>query len=156
MFKDTITYTDYNGDTCTETLYFNLSKPEIIKMSYSVPGGLEKKLQRILDRIENKDEDAVADMFDFFDFMMTKSYGVKSEDGKRFIKNEDVLNEFMQSEAYSVIFEKFMTDINYASKFLMAIMPSDVAEQVAQEDSYKEAMAALESNNEIIKTEVVS
>ena len=40
MLKKSITYTDLNGIKRTEDFYFNLSKPEILKMQTSVKGAL--------------------------------------------------------------------------------------------------------------------
>ena len=40
MTKETITYTDLNGVQRTEDFYFDLSKPEIVKMQASAKGCL--------------------------------------------------------------------------------------------------------------------
>lgn len=45
MTKETITYTDLNGVQRTEDFYFDLSKPEIVKMQASAQGWLRCSAQ---------------------------------------------------------------------------------------------------------------
>lgn len=146
MFTDTVTYTDYDGNERTETVYFNLSKPELIKLQYSIPGGMDKTLDRIMKRLNSGDPEVVGEMFDFFEELLTKSYGVKSDDGKRFVKSKEITEEFVQSELYSEMFMRFSSDPDYVNKFVIGIMPSDLAAEVNNNsevqkrlDAFKEA-----------------
>ena len=79
MIKKTITYTDYNGVDRTEDFYFNLSKAECIEMEMGTAGGLAEMIERI---VAAKDAPAIIRVFKE---LLLKSYGVKSDDGKRFI-----------------------------------------------------------------------
>lgn len=123
MIKKTITYTDYDGNTRTEDKYFNLSKPELIEMQASEAGGLEKKIEKI------SQEQDIAKIIELMKEIIQKSYGVKSDDGKRFIKNQEILDEFMQSEAYSELFMELATDANAASEFINGILPKGLVEE---------------------------
>jgi hypothetical protein len=69
------------------------------------------------------------DIFEAMETLILKSYGEKSVDGRYFNKSEEISNNFMNSPAYDKLFEKLTTDANYAYKFLMGIMPKDLAEQ---------------------------
>ena len=124
MIKKTITYTDYDGNERTEDFYFNLSKPELIEMQASETGGLEKKIEKI-----SKEQD-IKKIIELMKEIIKKSYGVKSDDGKRFIKNDEILDEFMQSEAYSELFMALATDADAASEFINGILPKGLAEEV--------------------------
>ncbi len=124
MIKKTISYTDYDGNERTEDFYFNLSKPELIEMQTSEAGGLEKKIEKI-----SKEQD-IKKIIELMKDIIKKSYGVKSDDGKRFIKNDEILDEFMQSEAYSELFMSLATDANAASEFINGILPKGLAEEV--------------------------
>jgi hypothetical protein len=123
MIKKTISYTDYDGNERKEDFYFNLSKPELIEMQTSEAGGLEKKIEKI-----SKEQD-VAKIIELMKDIIQKSYGVKSDDGKRFIKNQEILDEFMQSEAYSELFMELATDANAASDFINGILPKGLVEE---------------------------
>ena len=59
------------------------------------------------------------------------AYGVKSDDGKRFIKNERLREEFASSEAYSVLFMEIVTDADAAAKFINAVIPAGLIEEAA-------------------------
>lgn len=123
MFKKTITYIDYNGQERTEDFYFNLSKSEMIMLESTTPGGYAAMLQRIIDSKDN-----ISLMKTFTD-LIKMSYGVKSDDGKRFVKNEQVVDDFMNSAAFDQMFTEFFTDENSASDFAKGIMPQDLSRQ---------------------------
>ena len=61
-----------------------------------------------------------------FKELVLNAYGVKSPDGKRFIKNDELKEEFKQTEAYSMIFMELATDADAAAKFVNGIMPADL------------------------------
>ena len=123
MLKKTFTYTDYNGVERTEDHYFNLNKAEVMEMEMSTKGGLAEMIQRIIAA-----QDAPA-IIKVFKDLIRKAYGVKSADGKRFIKSEEIWAEFEQTEAYSMLFMELATDADAASKFINAIVPADLNQQ---------------------------
>jgi hypothetical protein len=124
MIKKTITYTDYNGVERTENFYFNLSKAEIMEMEMSTAGGMAESIQKIVDA---KDAPAIIRVFKD---LVLKAYGVKSDDGRRFMKSKELSEEFAQTEAYSQIFMELATDADAAAKFVNGIMPADMDKAV--------------------------
>lgn len=125
MLKKTIKYTDYNGKERVEDFYFNLSRAEIIEMEYGTKGHLTNMIQEIIDANDEPE------LIKLFKELVLKAYGVKSEDGKQFIKNDEVRTEFAQTEAYSVLFTTLATDADEAAKFVNGIIPQDVGAQSA-------------------------
>ena len=121
MINKTITYTDYNGTERTETFSFNLTKAEIAEMELGVAGGLSSMFDKII-----KANDTPS-LIKVFKDIVLKAYGVKSPDGRRFIKSEELSSEFSQTEAYSIIFMELATDADAASKFVNGIIPSDMS-----------------------------
>lgn len=128
MYKETVTYTDYNGLERTEEFCFHLTKAELIEMELGTTGGLTEKLQKII-----KSND-VPSVIKVMKDLVLKAYGEKSEDGRRFIKNDKLREEFSQTEAYSVIFMKLAMDSDAAAKFANGIIPADLADEVAKQD----------------------
>ena len=118
MLKKTITYTDYNGVERKEDFYFNLTKAEIMEMEMSVSGGLTEMINRI---VAAQDAPAIVKIFKE---LVLKAYGIKSPDGKRFIKSEELATEFAQTEAYSQLFMELATDADAASAFVNGIVPN--------------------------------
>ena len=127
MLKKTITYTDYNGAERTEDFYFNLSKAEITEMEMGVKGGLTETITRI---VAAQDSPAIIKIFKD---LILKAYGVKSPDGKRFEKSEELSTEFAQTEAYSNLFMELAFDANKAAEFINGIVPADLAKEAAKE-----------------------
>ena len=117
MLKKTITWKDYDGVQRTEDFYFNLSKPEVIELQTSFDGGLDKLIQNIVNA---QDKKAIVDIFKK---IITKSYGEKSADGKRFIKSEEISTAFTQTGAYEKLFMELAEDENKASEFINAVIP---------------------------------
>lgn len=118
MHKEIITYNDLNDVQRTEEFYFDLSKPEIVKMQASAKGGYDVQLRSIAASLDG------AKIMDFFENFIAKSYGVKSEDGRRFMKSEEISRSFMETPAYEVLFDKLVTDDKYAADFVNAVMRS--------------------------------
>lgn len=117
MLKKTIRYVDYNGAERTEDFYFNLTKAELNEMNLSTTGGMEQMLRDIINAQDSPKMVAV------FKELILKSYGVKSADGRRFIKSKELSVEFSQTEAYSELFVELLTDENAASSFINGILP---------------------------------
>ena len=120
MWKFTAEYEDWNGNPRKKELLFNLTIDEMYSMQNSVKGGLETYYQRILD-----EQDNVA-LYKRFEDLVKLAYGVKSDDGDRFIKNDEVFNAFKESGAYSVFMEYLLTTEDGATKFINGIMPAKV------------------------------
>lgn len=123
MLKKTITYTDYNGVERTEDFFFNLSKAELIEMQTSVDGGLNERLVKLVKM--NKQPEIMK----FFKDLVLKAYGEKSDDGRRFMKSDEISKEFSQTEAYSNLFVELSTDADAGSKFIEGIMPTGFIEE---------------------------
>lgn len=117
MLKKTITYTDYDGNTRTEDFYFNLNKAEIAEMELSTNGGMEKMLTQIVNSQDGKR------IMEVFKGIILKAYGVKTADGKRFEKSEEISKAFEQTEAYSELFMELVTDAEKAASFINGIVP---------------------------------
>jgi hypothetical protein len=117
MLKKTIQYVDYDGNTRKEDFYFNLTKAEIAEMELSTQGGMTKKIEQIT-MTQNQEE-----LITIFKDMIIKSYGVKSPDGKRFIKSQQLREEFMQTEAYSDLFIELASDAKVAADFINGVLP---------------------------------
>lgn len=118
MIKKSITYMDYNGVERTEDFYFNLSNAEVIEMEMSAAGGLTAMIEKI---IAAKD---TATIVKIFKDLILKAYGKKSDDGRRFIKSEEISSDFAQTEAYSALFMELAFDEKAAAAFVNGIIPT--------------------------------
>ena len=92
MLKKTVNYEDFDGNKRTEDLYFNLTKLEATEFALDLPDEITDEVvkegasaanmeaaTRIVQKLGGKG------IIDYIRKLVLKSYGIKSEDGKRFI-----------------------------------------------------------------------
>lgn len=120
MYKKTITYEDFNGEERKEDFYFNMTRAEVTEMELSIDGGLSEMIKRVT---EAKD---VPSIVKIFKDLVLRSYGMRSPDGKRFIKSPQLSEEFSQTQAYSDFFMELATNSEAAANFVNGIMPQDM------------------------------
>lgn len=116
MFKHVIKYTDYNGTEREEQFYFNLSKAELMEMELSTQAGVEEMIRMLIATNDN------AKIVQIYKDLILKSYGIKSEDGRRFIKSQALRDQFEQSEAYSEFFMEILSNNKLQSDFINGVI----------------------------------
>lgn len=139
MLREEITYEDFNGDQVTDVFYFNLTQSELLDMEVSATGGLDAMVNRIVEARDAKS------LLEVFKELVLKAYGVKSEDGKRFIKNDELRKEFVQSAAYDKLFVELATDDRKAIAWLSGVLPKGMAGDI--EKAEKEFRAKNQSTS---------
>lgn len=137
MLKKTVTYEDFNGNQQVEDVYFNLTKTELLDMASEMPDSV---MEAVGDDPEKVDTEAAAKkliekmggkgILDFIKNIVIKAYGIKSEDGRRFEKSEQISKEFSQTMAFETILEEFRTNDIAASEFINAVIPSSMADKI--------------------------
>lgn len=136
MITRTIEYTDYNGMQRKEKHYFDLSEFEATEIAMELPDGIVEELSE--DGEEDKQHTAIhlveklgkKGVMEFIKKIVLKSYGVKSPDGRRFIKSEELSIEFSQTPAFSSFMMRLLTDDNEASRFINGVIPSELAANI--------------------------
>lgn len=144
MHAETMTYTDFNGVERTETYLFNLTKAELLEMELMRKGGFTDLLERI---IKAKD---TPELMKEVKTLILYSYGVKSEDGRYFRKNDQIRADFENSEPYSELLLKLLSDDEAAAKFVQEVMPKEVVEAAADDPEVQEKIKQLTGSNPIV------
>ena len=127
MLKRQITYTDFNDEEVTETFYFNISKPELIELEVEYAGGFTSMINRI---IESTDPGRLVAEFKRLILM---AYGVKSDDGKQFMKSDELRTAFESHAAYQTLFTEMATVDGAAEAFFKAVLPKDLTKAKDQD-----------------------
>lgn len=142
MHKHTITYQNFNDQTRTRDLYFNLTEAEITKLQkdYLHVGGVQVVMDEAVKSGDTKK------LLDFFELLVRRSYGIKSDDGERHDKSEQIWNDFENSAFYSPLYMSFFEqEGKVGSDFINAVMPADlIAKAVANVQGEGEAALAAE------------
>ena len=134
MLKKTVNYEDFDGNKRTEDLYFNLTKFEATEFALDLPDDITNEVtkegvdatnmesvSRIVQKLGGKG------IIDFIRKLVLKSYGIKSEDGRRFEKSEKISTEFSQTMAFDNLMMELLTDDDEAAKFINGVIPADLA-----------------------------
>lgn len=141
MIKKAISYVDYDGEPQVEVCWFNFSKAEVLEMNMEQEDGLYAYVRRIMNSDDNKK------IIETFKELILKSYGRKSIDGRKFIKNAQIREEFACSEAYSELFIELSTNAQAAAEFFAGIIPEgldEVAEKIkTQKDISQDEVASM-------------
>lgn len=128
MYKKLMTYEDFDGTERTEEVCFNLTEAEVMEYQLSHNGGITAMMNRI---IQNQDW---ATMIETWKEFILMAYGVKSDDGKHFIKNDKVREDFANTVLYSDLFMELSTDDKKASEFVNNVLPKKMRERLETAD----------------------
>lgn len=133
MFSRTFEYTGYDGQPHKDTWWFNLSEAELYKLELSNLGGMNGMMQKLLR------ESKPGEVVDLFEKLILSAVGERSVDGRKFIKNEEIRQDFYQSKAYSDLFVELVKSGEKLAEFLRGAIPAEVAEALAKAEKEKEA-----------------
>lgn len=127
MLKRKIDYEDFNGEPASDICYFNISKPELLELEVEYDGGFTKMIQNVIDAKDHKT------LIQHFKSIILMAYGKKSDDGKTFLKNDAIREEFAHSAAYISLFMELASDDDKAATFLMGVLPKDMVAEVSKQ-----------------------
>mgnify|MGYP003325394612 CR=1 FL=1 len=113
MITKTITYKDFLGNERTEKFSFHFSEAELGEMELTTEGGMGAYIKKITDE---KDAKKLAELFKD---VIQKSYGKLSEDGRRFKKSPEILEDFVETNAYSKLWLELATNLLEGSFLLI-------------------------------------
>ena len=118
MYKKTINYTDFEGNKVSDDFYFNLTQAELTELNFNLDGGFEKFGKKFK---ENPNEGRILEVFKK---LIHKAVCEKSADGRRVIKNDDISDSFIASDAYSQLFIElvFSKDDSKITDFLSKVV----------------------------------
>jgi len=123
MLKRPIKFKDFNDQEVTEIHYFNLSKTELVEMEVEHQEGFQARMQKIIASSDRKL------LIKEFKEIVLLCYGEKSEDGKRFVKSDEIREAFSHTAAYDQLFIELATDDKAAADFILGVVPKDLADE---------------------------
>lgn len=142
MQKLTIQFENFDGESVSEDLYFHLNIKELQAMEeWPIP--LTKRIADLTNTQDGKKA------FELMRDIIEAAYGERSEDGKRFVKNEEVLKNFTQGLAYDEVIIKFIDGSMDLAKFIEGLLPKKVFELAKKnaKDSHDEVKKYLVEND---------
>lgn len=141
MLKFSVSYTDFNGNEHADDLWFHISKSDVLMAKDDVYGTiitLGKQLQQKASFVDEAQAnvkegdsfnannlvvaDAIRDLARLLDKVLDLAYGVRTDDGMRFIKNEQVLEDFKQTVVYDALIDKLLSNPTEMIQFIEKLM----------------------------------
>ena len=144
MYKKTMKTIDFGGTKRVEDYYFNLTAAELMEMQLSTEGGFKEMIERIVNA-QNQTE-----MTELFKKMICKSYGVLSPDGRKFIKNQAVLDDFLATQAYSDLYMEMLTNTDAATEFFNNVIPQDLEKKAAAAQSAQPGLSIVDAAKPVL------
>ena len=126
MIKKTVTYKNFNDVEVTEYCYFKYTESQLADLEMSVGGGLSATL-RSLSAAQNETE-----LYKFFRQLILGAYGIKSADGRKFMKSKEISEDFEQTAAYNAIFMELVTNTDKAIEFVNNLIPESLKEKMSK------------------------
>ena len=123
MIKQTVTYTNFEGEEVVENLYFNISEAEYIEMEADPVISIGKLYTKA---VNEKDPNT---FIAFVKKLLLVSYLEKLPNGKP-IKNKEIRDAFASSEAYSTLFMELIQDKDKLDKFITGVVPKALTQYV--------------------------
>ncbi len=127
MFERTFTYEGFDGKEYKDTWGFYLSKADLLEIQLGTFVGLDALMKRLIETQNGKEIMAIIKE------IILKAVGKPSSDGKHFIRNAEVSEDFHQTEAYSQLFEELVMDGKKALEFITAAVPREIGEMMKAE-----------------------
>lgn len=128
MVKKTISFENFDGKKVKKDWYFHLNEIELMDLQLETEGGFQEFVAKAVEENDNKK------IVKILKDIIVKSVGIKSEDGMRFIKSEEITDEFCQTGAYPALFLELAQDENAAEAFLTGVFPKVEGATVQPED----------------------
>lgn len=128
MVKIAIEYENFDGENTQENVYFNLNRRELIELVNSKIDGVpfNEYVKILEDKTKNDEKAYQEEALKFLDYMMERSYGERSEDGKRFMKKDEkgisLYEYFKNSLAYDAVLDYIVSSPERVIGFITNII----------------------------------
>lgn len=127
MLKKVIVFKDFDGNDRKAVAYFHITKTELTDLVAN----------DVLDPDEMMQAGYTSDgkqMYKTIKLLVDASYGIRTEDGASFIKDEANLKRFKQSLAYDALIMSLLTGDEHSEnsflEFVKGVFPQDLLKEV--------------------------
>lgn len=120
MFSREFEYTGYDGKPKKDTYWFNLTEAELYEIDLSSVRGFTAQMNQLLK------EERTKEIVDAFKGIILGAVGVISADGRKFIKSEEIKEDFYRSKAYSILFVELVSSGEKVAEFLKGAIPDEI------------------------------
>lgn len=132
MLKKTVQYETWDGEPAEKTLYFNLTRPELMD-NLDLEDELQDLQRMFGDGAENRtlSKDEIQKILNLFKRIAKLAYGER--DGDRFRKNDELWEAFTESAVYDNFLYNMFSNPDEAIEFMSGVLPKNLRAEVEKQ-----------------------
>lgn len=142
MFERKFKFEGFDGKMYEDTWEFYLSKADLLEIQLGTFVGLDALMKRLIETKNGKEIMAIVKE------IILKAVGHTSPDGRKFLRNDELREEFQQTDAYSQLFSELVTDPEKVLDFIFGAVPKEIGEKMREEREKELASANAEEADE--------
>lgn len=129
MYKTTVKFEDFDEPPQEQemTCYFALNEANFLELQAELGGHVQERIRLVR---EQKDETALIELVKK---LMRASYGERTPDKLRLIRDDAAWSRFYDSNAYSAVLMKILKDDKENAAFLRGILPKSISAEAGAE-----------------------
>lgn len=126
MIKKEITVDGFDGPE-KRTYYFHLTRAEVMSWAKESGGQLQKDLERV-SKLDIEDD--LTDLFEMIGRVLHRAVGER--EGKRFIKNSEIADDFVFSGALDAVLADLLEHPDEIERFTTGLLPAGAVSEAAK------------------------
>lgn len=126
MIKKEITVDGFDGPE-TRVYYFHLTRAEVMSWVKETGGKLQKDLERV-SKLDVGDD--LTDLFEMVGRVLHRAVGERQ--GKRFVKTEEIADDFVFSGALDVVLADLLEHPDEIERFTTGLLPAGVVAEASK------------------------
>lgn len=126
MIKKEVTFDGFDGAE-TRTYYFHLTRSEVMSWVKESGGQLQKDLERV-SKLDVGDD--LTDLFEMVGRILHRAVGERQ--GKRFVKTEEIANDFVFSGALDAVLADLLEHPDEIERFTTGLLPAGAMSEAAK------------------------
>lgn len=126
MIKKEITVDGFDGPE-TRVYYFHLTRAEVMAWVKETGGKLQKDLERV-SKLDVGDD--LTDLFEMVGRVLHRAVGERQ--GKRFVKTEEIANDFVFSGALDAVLADLLEHPDEIERFTTGLLPAGVVAEASK------------------------
>lgn len=142
MFERKFKFEGFDGKMYEDIWGFYLSKADLLEIQLGTFVGLDALMKRLIETKNGKEIMAIVKE------IILKAVGHTSPDGRKFLRNDELREEFQQTDAYSQLFSELVTDPEKVLDFIFGAVPKEIGEKMREEREKELASANAEEADE--------
>ena len=118
MYKNTVKYTNIDGEAKQRTLYFNYNAIELATVleKHGITFDKMEDFQKYIESLQENGK--TMEMVHFVHDLIVGAYGERDESGEHFLKSEKIAYEFDRSMVFDEFFLDLMKDPGELNKLM--------------------------------------